>query len=190
MASGQIAVGAEHLQRLHEPDILAPLTGRFGVDHAAHLPPVKERRLLIDERHEAHGAVGLERGKQAAQLQQCGDSAGVIVGTGASPDRVVMGADEDDLSGSAATPAIDLEVLAGHSLDLISLAADRVILCAPLPPDVVRSGLLRFGVKNIALTDLPRERLDMVAKPLRFYERRVLQLRTAEGRGGIMLFHG
>jgi len=45
-------------------------------------------------------------------------------------------------------------------------------------------------VKNIALTDLPRERLDMVAKPLRYYERRVFQLRTAEGRGGIMLIHG
>jgi hypothetical protein len=74
---------------------------------------------FIDERHEAHGAVGLEPRKQAAQLQQRRDPAGVVIGARASPDRVLMGADEDDLTGSVVSHAADFEVLAGQALDLI-----------------------------------------------------------------------
>ena len=78
-----------------------------------------------------------------------------------------MGADENDLTGSAVSYAADFEVLAGQPLDLVGLGADRVTLGAPLHSDVGRGGVQRLGVVDVALADLARELMDMGAKPMR-----------------------
>jgi hypothetical protein len=64
--------------------------------------------LLVDEGDEAQGQFRMDRREEAGELEKGGDACPVVVRTRAAGDRVVMRAEEDDLTLPRIADARDL----------------------------------------------------------------------------------
>ena len=105
-----VEVAAQRLERDHQADVVAALARRLGVHRAALLCGEERRRLLVDERHEAHGQRRRQRGEVARDLEHRRHAAAVVVGPGAAAHAVVVRADQEDLARPAGARADGLEV--------------------------------------------------------------------------------
>ncbi len=190
LAAGPPRVVADGLERDHQADVVAPLARRLGVDHAAHLAPVEERRLLVDEGHEAQAVPRAGARQPPRKLEQGGHAAGVVVGPGTAQHRVVMRPDQQDLSAVAAPRRRDLEIARLHPFHPVGQRRHRVSLAPPLRLDVAGRLLQGPRPEDVALADRLGQRDDVRTELLgrdlhhRFGSRRRRRLAAGAHRQG------
>ena len=157
LAARPLAVISNCLERDHQADVVATRPGGLGVDPAALRGGLEERRLLVDEGDETHAECGRHLGEQPRQLQERRHPAAVVVGAGATHDRIVVCAEEQDLVGPGAPGTRHLQVGAAHAMGLVPLARHGVALGRPSLLDEVGGHGQGLGPEHVALADLGAE---------------------------------
>src|SRR5262245_7881938 len=80
LTAGSARLAANRFQRTHAYDSGPLFAAATSVEQASHRFSLKERRLFVEERHQAERAVERRTAPRARDLQQDGHTAGVVVG--------------------------------------------------------------------------------------------------------------
>ena len=141
--------------------MLSPALSRPGIDEAAHVVGLEERRLLVDERDEAEGPRLGTSGKPPRELEQRRDAGAVVVRPGTARNRVVVAAKEDDLRWMRRSGQRGFDIADRHSRHLIGLTAWLVSVPRELALDVLGSPLQHVVAPDVALANGAGEHLDV-----------------------------
>src|SRR5579864_6864386 len=94
-----IGVITDRFEAQHPHDLLFALFAAAGIMERAHRRLLKMRRLFVGKRDESQRATAWLAGKFASQRQERRDAGAIVVGAWRAGRRIIVRADDDDLSG-------------------------------------------------------------------------------------------
>src|SRR5256885_511956 len=121
LAALSVRIHSDSFNRDGGDYIFAQLARLFGVNPATHIGSLKIRRFLVDECNQAHRSAGMIGLKDSRQFEQRRNSTGVIVGSWAVENRIIMSADYHDLTGLRSATNLDNQIAHCVGFDYIFL---------------------------------------------------------------------
>ncbi len=161
LTAGLIGVEPNRLKRHHELDVVVALTSRAGIDQATLRGTSKKRWLLVDESNKTHAHGNLKLACEAGYFEEGGNSAPVVVRTGASRHCVVVSADKEHPSFAPTACPRNFKIGASYAHRLIPLSTYAIALVPPRRFYIFPGGIERAEAKHMPFADCVRKMLNM-----------------------------
>ena len=119
------------LKGKHGDNIFPPLSGTHGVNPAAHFAAQEKGRFLIGKSHQADWSLHFNALQQFGNFQQGCHPGTVIVGSGRTENRIVMGTYQNNFIRSTPAGNCNLQVCSRYPLGIVFLQLDPVTCFLP-----------------------------------------------------------
>ena len=156
-------VTSQHLERDHEPDVCSAGSSCPRIHHASHGAAAVKRPFLVHKCDATHARANSALREHPCDLDQGGDAARVVIGSGAPSHRIVVRAEHEGLTCVVRALTLDLQVRSRDAPRLVNLTVYPIAGLPQHPLDVIRRCVEGLRTPEMPLPDLLRERDDMAA---------------------------